>query len=64
MFHDVIPADSPREEALAAAIPVKRLGAPEDVAHAVMFFASPASSFITGQTLFVCGGSSIGSLTI
>jgi 3-oxoacyl-[acyl-carrier protein] reductase len=64
MFHDVIPADSPREEALAAAIPVKRLGAPDDVARAVMFFASPGSSFITGQTLFVCGGSSIGSLAI
>lgn len=64
MFHDVIPADSAREEALAAAIPVKRLGAPDDVARAVMFFASPASSFITGQTLFVCGGSSIGSITI
>jgi NAD(P)-dependent dehydrogenase (short-subunit alcohol dehydrogenase family) len=64
MFHAVVPADSPREEALAAAIPVKRLGAPDDVAHAVMFFASPQSSFITGQTLFVCGGSSIGSLTI
>jgi 3-oxoacyl-[acyl-carrier protein] reductase len=64
MFHDVIPADSPREEALAAAIPVKRLGAPDDVARAVMFFASPSSSFITGQTLFVCGGSSIGSLAI
>ncbi len=64
MFHDVIPADSAREEALAAAIPVKRLGVPDDVARAVMFFASPASSFITGQTLFVCGGSSIGSITI
>jgi NAD(P)-dependent dehydrogenase (short-subunit alcohol dehydrogenase family) len=64
MFHAVIPADSPSEESLAAAIPVKRLGAPDDVAQAVMFFASPASSFITGQTLFVCGGSSIGSLTI
>jgi NAD(P)-dependent dehydrogenase (short-subunit alcohol dehydrogenase family) len=64
MFHDVVPADSPREEALAAAIPVKRLGAPDDVAQAVMFFASPASSFITGQTLFVCGGASIGSITI
>lgn len=64
MFHDVIPADSPREEALAAAIPVKRLGAPDDVAQAVMFFASANSSFITGQALFVCGGSSIGSITI
>lgn len=64
MFHEVVPADSPKEEALAAAIPVKRLGVPDDVARAVMFFASPASSFITGQTLFVCGGSSIGSITI
>jgi 3-oxoacyl-[acyl-carrier protein] reductase len=64
MFHEVIPADSPREEALAAAIPVKRLGVPDDVARAVIFFASPASSFITGQTLFVCGGSSIGSIAI
>jgi 3-oxoacyl-[acyl-carrier protein] reductase len=64
MFHDVVPADSPREEALAAAIPVKRLGVPDDVAHAVMFFAAPENSFITGQTLFVCGGSSIGSITI
>jgi 3-oxoacyl-[acyl-carrier protein] reductase len=64
MFHEVVPADSAREEALAAAIPVKRLGAPDDVANAVMFFAAPENSFITGQTLFVCGGSSIGSLTI
>lgn len=64
MFHDVIPADSAREEALAAAIPVKRLGVPDDVAKAVMFFAASENSFITGQTLFVCGGSSIGSLTI
>ncbi len=64
MFHDVVPADSPREVALAAAIPVKRLGVPDDVAQAVMFFAAPENGFITGQTLFVCGGSSIGSLTI
>ena len=64
MFHDVVPANSPREQALAAAIPVRRLGTPDDVARAVMFFASPDSGFITGQTLFVCGGSSIGSLTI
>jgi 3-oxoacyl-[acyl-carrier protein] reductase len=64
MFHTEIQADSPREDALADAIPVKRLGEPDDVAKAVMFFASPESSFITGQTLFVCGGSSIGSLAI
>ncbi|HUB45126.1 MAG TPA: SDR family NAD(P)-dependent oxidoreductase [Acetobacteraceae bacterium] len=64
MFHDVLPAGDPRIEALAQAIPVRRLGQPDDVARAVMFLADPANSFITGQTLFVCGGSSIGSLPL
>lgn len=41
--------------------PVGRLGQPEDIANAVAFFMSPHSSYITGQTLFVCGGSSLGS---
>ena len=43
MFHDVIPAGSARAEALAAAIPVKRLGPPDDVARTVMFFATPTA---------------------
>jgi NAD(P)-dependent dehydrogenase (short-subunit alcohol dehydrogenase family) len=64
MFHDIIPPGSEREAALAAAIPVRRLGRPEDVVNAVMFFASRQSSFVTGQTLFVCGGSSISTLAI
>ncbi len=64
MFHDIIPAGSAREEALAAAIPVKRLGEASDVANAVGFFASEQSGFITGQTLYVCGGASVGTLTI
>lgn len=37
-------------------IPLKRGGTPEDVANAVVFFASDNSSYITGQTLQVCGG--------
>jgi NAD(P)-dependent dehydrogenase (short-subunit alcohol dehydrogenase family) len=64
MFHDVVPKDSEREQALAASIPVKRLGRPEDVARAVMFFCSRENDFVTGQALYVCGGASLGSLTI
>lgn len=64
MFYDVVEAGSERERALAAALPVKRLGESADVARAVDFFVHPDNGFITGQTLFVCGGSSVGSLTI
>jgi 3-oxoacyl-[acyl-carrier protein] reductase len=64
MFHAVVPKDSEREKALAKGIPVQRLGRPDDVARAVMFFCDRANSFITGQTLYVCGGASLGSLVI
>ena len=64
MFYDVVEQGSERERALAAAVPVKRLGVPEDVARAVAFFADPANSFVTGQVLYVCGGTSVGSLTL
>jgi 2-hydroxycyclohexanecarboxyl-CoA dehydrogenase len=43
-------------DALKRAMPMKRLGMPEDVAHAVAFFAADESDFITGQTLSVSGG--------
>ena len=40
-------------------IPVKRVGTPADVARVVAFLLSPQSGFITGQTVFVCGGTSV-----
>jgi 3-oxoacyl-[acyl-carrier protein] reductase len=64
MFDGVLPKDSPRRAALAQSIPVRRLGRPEDVARAVAFFVDPAAGFITGQTLYVCGGTSVGSLAL
>jgi 3-oxoacyl-[acyl-carrier protein] reductase len=64
MFHKVIPEGSPKLDELAAGIPVKRLGMPDDVARAVSFFNHPDNSFVTGQTLMVCGGASLGSLSL
>ena len=51
--HDVL-------QKLIQAQPSKSIGTPEDVAHAVSFLASPYTKFITGQTLYVDGGKSIG----
>ena len=64
MFYDVVDAGSDKEKAIAAGIPVKRLGESADVARAVRFFAEPENSFVTGQVLYVCGGTSVGSLTL
>jgi 3-oxoacyl-[acyl-carrier protein] reductase len=44
------------KEEMLRAIPLSKFGTPEDVAEAVMFFASPGSSYITGQVLNVNGG--------
>ena len=62
MFEEIIPAGSPKAAAAARQIPVGRFGNPGDVARAVLFFADPEASFVTGQTLFVCGGTSVGSI--
>ena len=43
-------------DAITRAIPLGRVGAPEDIANAVAFLASPAADYITGQTLSVSGG--------
>ncbi|TMM02807.1 MAG: 3-oxoacyl-ACP reductase FabG [Actinobacteria bacterium] len=43
-------------EALERAVPMRRLGEPDDVAAAVAFFASERAGYITGQTLSVSGG--------
>jgi 3-oxoacyl-[acyl-carrier protein] reductase len=41
---------------LVDSIATRRLGTPEDIAHAVLFFSSDYASWITGQTLSVDGG--------
>jgi NAD(P)-dependent dehydrogenase (short-subunit alcohol dehydrogenase family) len=49
-----------REEEVSAAYPLKRLGVPDDVAGAVAFLLSDEASWITGQTLVIDGGVTLG----
>jgi len=39
-----------------AQTPLGRIGQPQDIAPAAVFFASPESSWITGETLYISGG--------
>ncbi len=64
MFFEVVAEGSEKERALAASVPVRRLGESADVARAVAFFTSPDAGFVTGQVLYVCGGTSVGSLVL
>jgi 3-oxoacyl-[acyl-carrier protein] reductase len=48
-----------RENEVAAGIPVRRIGEPDDIAAAVMYLASRESSFVSGHTLVVDGGVTI-----
>jgi 3-oxoacyl-[acyl-carrier protein] reductase len=49
---------------LKDSVPVKRIGTAEDIANAVAFFLDPMSSYVTGQTLYVCGGRSLSSASV
>ena len=48
--------DEKLRDTMLAAVPLARLGTPEDVAAAVAFLASPAASYVTGSTIHVNGG--------
>ncbi|MFT7218674.1 MAG: 7-alpha-hydroxysteroid dehydrogenase [Candidatus Azotimanducaceae bacterium] len=48
------PEGTPIEKVIG--VPLARLGTPDDIGHAVVFMASPASSWVTGQCLYVTGG--------
>jgi len=49
---------------LQKSVPVQRIGTAEDIANAVSFFASVEASYVTGQTLYVCGGRSLSSPSV
>lgn len=63
-FWGIVEKDSEQQAALAKRIPVGRLGEMQDVTNAFLFFCDPANSFVTGQNLFVCGGASVGAMSL
>ena len=63
-FWGIVEKDSEQQRDLAKRIPVGRLGEVGDVTRAFLFFCDPQNGFVTGQTLYVCGGASIGSVPI
>lgn len=60
LFEAANPTDAPRTRAIVEAIPVRRMGEPEDVAHTVEYLLDARSGFVTGQTIYVCGGMTTG----
>ena len=60
LFRNSNPEGAPQTQRIIDSIVVKRLGTAEDVARATMFFLSPDNGFVTGQVLYVCGGTTLG----
>ncbi len=54
------PPDSPKTKQIMETIPVRRMGKPEDIAHAAASLLDDRAGYITGQVLYVCGGMTVG----
>jgi 3-oxoacyl-[acyl-carrier protein] reductase len=63
LFHQHIP-DAEKQAAIAKTVPVQRLGKPGDIGRAVHFLLDRENGFITGQTWYICGGASLGVISM
>jgi NAD(P)-dependent dehydrogenase (short-subunit alcohol dehydrogenase family) len=52
--------DAERTKQIADAIPVRRMGTPADIAHTAGYLLDEQAGFVTGQTIYVCGGLTVG----
>lgn len=64
LFERANPPGDPRTQAIINGVPVRRVGEPEDIAHAVSYLLDARSGFVTGQILYVCGGMTVGSASL
>ncbi|MGQ8880706.1 SDR family NAD(P)-dependent oxidoreductase [Delftia sp. NA_296.1] len=60
LFTKSNPEGAPQTQRILNSIAVGRMGTPEDVARAALFFLSPDNGFVTGQVLYICGGTTLG----
>lgn len=60
LFDHANPPDSPQTRRIVESIPVRRVGTPADVAHAVSYMLDARTGFVTGQVLYICGGITVG----
>lgn len=59
LFDKGNPVGSDIRKRIISAVPVGRLGNPDDIANSVSFFMEARAGFVTGQVLYVCGGTTL-----
>ena len=60
LFERVNPPGAPQTQRILDAIPLRRMGTPDDIAHQVAAFLDARAGFTTGQVIYVCGGMTVG----
>ena len=64
LFRQSNPEGAPQTQRILDSIAVGRMGTAGDVARAALFFLSPDNGFVTGQVLYVCGGTTLGTAPV